>query len=144
MRICDAMTRDVEVASPETTLENVAGKMRDSGVGLIPLCENDRLVGVITDRDITVRATAKGLNPQKTRAREVMTPQVLYCFDDQSLAEAANLMEQKAVRRLIVLNRRKRMVGVISLDDLAAVPGEEKLVGEVLEQVAEPRPPPPP
>jgi CBS domain-containing protein len=99
------------------------------------------LVGVVTDRDITVRATAKGHAPRQARIREVMTPQVLFCFEDQSLAEAATVMEQKAVRRLIVLNRQKRLVGIISIDDLAAVPGEEALVGEVLEHVAEPRPP---
>ena len=141
MRIGDVMTREVELVTPEASLEAVAVKMRDSGVGLIPVCENDRLVGVVTDRDITVRATAKGHAPRQARIREVMTPQVLFCFEDQSLAEAANLMEQKAVRRLIVLNRQKRLVGIISIDDLAAVPGEEALVGEVLEHVAEPRPP---
>ena len=141
MRIGDVMTRGVELVTPEASLEAVAVKMRDRGVGLIPVCENDRLIGVITDRDVTVRATAQGRAPQHTRVREGMTPQVLDCYEDQSLAEAANLMEQKAIRRLIVLNRQKRLVGIISIDDLAAVPGEEALVGEVLEHVAEPRPP---
>ena len=138
IQVSDLMTRSVEVTSPAATLEAVAAKIRDSGVGMIPVCENDRLVGVLTDRDVTVRSTAKGLDPKKTRVRKVMTPQVLYCFDDQLVDEAAHRMEQKAVRRLIVLNRQKRMVGIISLDDLARLPGEEKRVGEVLEHLIEP------
>jgi CBS domain-containing protein len=138
IRIGDVMTGNVELTTADATLEVVAAKMRDSGIGMIPVGENDRLVGVLTDRDITVRSTAKGLDPKKTRVREVMTPQVLYCFDDQSVAEAAHRMEQKAVRRLIVLNRERRMVGIISLDDLARLPGEEKRVGEVLEHVTQP------
>ncbi len=138
IRIGDVMTGSVEVTAADATLEAVAAKMRDSAVGMIPVCENDRLVGVLTDRDITVRSTAKGLDPKKTRVREVMTPQVLYCFDDQLVAEAGYRMEQKAVRRLIVLNRQKRMVGIISLDDLVRLPGEEKRVGEVLEHVTQP------
>jgi CBS domain-containing protein len=138
IRIGDVMTGSVEVTTADATVAAVAAKMRDSAVGMIPVCEDDRLVGVLTDRDITVRSTAKGLDPKKTRIREVMTPQVLYCFDDQLVAEAGHRMEQKAVRRLIVLNRQKRMVGIISLDDLVRLPGEEKRVGEVLEHVTQP------
>jgi CBS domain-containing protein len=141
VRICDAMTRNVELTAPDASLQTAAKRMRDSGVGILPVGENDRLRGVITDRDIVVRAVASALDPQKTQVRDAMTPQVIYCFEDQPISEAAQLMERKAVRRLIVLNRRKRMVGLISLDDLAILPGEEKRVGEVLNRVAEPRPP---
>ena len=141
VRICDAMTRDVELTAPDATLQEAASRMKDCGVGMLPVGENDRLVGVITDRDITVRAVARGMDPKSSRVRDAMTPQVLYCFEDQPIAEAAQMMEKKVVRRLIVLNRRTRMVGMISLDDLARLPGEARRVGEVLERVAEPRPP---
>ena len=141
VRICDAMTRNVELTTPDATLQEAARRMRDSGVGILPVGENDRLRGVITDRDIAVRAVANARDPKSTRVRDAMTPQVIYCFEDQPISEAAELMEKKAVHRLIVLNRRKRMVGMISLDDLARLPGEARRVGEVLERVAEPRPP---
>lgn len=140
-RISEVMTANVEWTSSDATIQDIAAKMRDSGVGMIPVGENDRLVGVITDRDITVRSTAKGLDPKTTRACEVMTPQVLYCFDDQPVDDAAQLMERRAVRRLIVLNRKKRMVGVISLDDLVTLSGQEKRAREVLEHVTKPQPP---
>jgi CBS domain-containing protein len=141
VRICDAMTRNVELTTPDASLQEAARRMRDSGVGILPVGENDRLRGVITDRDIAVRAVANALDPKGAVVRDAMTPQVIYCFEDQPISEAAQLMEKKAVRRLIVLSRRKRMVGIISLDDLAKVPGEERRVGEVLDRVAEPRPP---
>ncbi len=141
VRIGDAMTPDVELTAPDATLQEAAMRMRNAGVGILPVGENDRLVGVITDRDITVRSTARGLDPRSTRVRDAMTPQVLYCYYDQPVSEAARMMEQKAVRRLIVLDRGKRMVGIISLDDVAKLPGEERRVGEVLERVAEPRSP---
>ena len=141
VKICDAMTSSVELTTPDATLQDVASRMRDCGVGILPVGENDQLVGVITDRDLAVRAVARGLDPKNARVREAMTPQVLYCFEDQPISEAAQRMEEKAVRRLIVLNRRKRMVGMISLDDLARLPGNERRVGQVLERVAEPRPP---
>jgi CBS domain-containing protein len=141
VKISEAMTHEVELTTPDATLQDAARGMRDSGVGILPVGENDRVVGVITDRDITVRAVAKGLDPKNTRVRDAMTPQVLYCFEDQPVSEAAQMMEKKAVRRLIVMSRRKRMVGLISLDDLARLPGEERRVGEVLERVSEPRPP---
>jgi CBS domain-containing protein len=140
VKICEGMTHEVELTTPDETLQDAARKMRDSGVGILPVGENDRLVGVITDRDIAVRAVAKGLDPKSTRVRDAMTPQVLYCFEDQPVSEAAQMMEKRAVRRLIVMSRRKRMVGLISLDDLAKLPGEERRVGEVLERVSEPRP----
>ena len=136
MRTGDAMTREVVIAAPDETLQVAAARMLETGVGMLPVGENDRLIGVVTDRDLTVRAVAKGLDPKKAKVRDAMTPQVLYCFDDQPVSEAARMMEEKAVRRLVVLDRNKRLVGVITLDDLATLPG----VGEVLERVVEPRP----
>ena len=105
---------------------------------MLPVCDGDRLVGVITDRDITVRSVAQGHDPKTARVQEVMTPEVIYCFDDEDVKEAAKKMEEKQVRRLPVLNREKRLVGIVSLGDLAVRTGKEKLAGEVLERVSEP------
>jgi CBS domain-containing protein len=93
---------------------------------------------VITDRDITVRGVAQGYDPKTARVQEVMTPEVIYCFDDEDVKEAAKKMEEKKVRRLPVLNREKRLVGIVSLGDLAVRTGKEKLAGEVLERVSQP------
>jgi CBS domain-containing protein len=116
--------------------------MRDLDVGPLPVCgDDDRLVGVITDRDITVRATAEGEHPWTTHVREIMTPEVIYCFEDQDVAEAACIMKEKQVRRLIVLNRDKRMVGIVSLGDLAVDTGDEVIAGNTLEGVSMPAQP---
>ena len=95
-------------------------------------------MGIVTDRDITVRAVAEGRGPVTTQVREVMTPDAIYGFDDQDVEDAARLMEQYQIRRLPVLNRRKRLVGMVSLGDLAVHPGQQPLAGEMLEQVSEP------
>jgi CBS-domain-containing membrane protein len=110
-------------------------------VGPLPVCEGDHLVGIITDRDITVRATAEALPPQLGQVRDVMTPDVVYCFEDQDVQEAARLMQEHQVRRLVVLNRDKRLAGIVSLGDLGVGTGDEKLAGETLGQVSEPASP---
>ena len=107
-------------------------------VGSLPVCENDRLVGMLTDRDIVVRAIADGCDTKTTTAREIMTPDIVYCFEDQDVQEAARLMEQNQIRRLVVLNRDKRLVGIVSLGDLAVETGDEHLTGKTLEKVSEP------
>ena len=96
------------------------------------------MVGMVTDRDITVRGVAQGCDPRTARVREVMTPDVIYCFDDEDVNEVAKKMEEKQVRRLPVLNRNKRLVGIVSLGDLAVRGGREKLAGEILGRVSEP------
>jgi len=127
-----------QCVGPEAGLVEAARKMRSLDVGMLPVCENDRLIGSVTDRDITVRAIAEGFDPRATKVRAVMTPGIVYCFEDQDAKEAAQLMEEKQIRRLPVLNREKRLVGIISLGDLAVRTGREKLAGEVLERVSEP------
>ena len=112
--------------------------MKALDVGMLPVCEQDRLIGSITDRDIVIRALAEGLDPAVTRVREMMTPEVAYCFDDQSVTEAAELMEQKRVRRLPVLDRNQRLVGIVSLGDLAVRTHKDRMAGHVLERVCEP------
>ena len=115
--------------------------MKSLDVGPLPVCDNDRLVGMVTDRDITVRATAEGDAPTDVRVRDVMTPEVIYCFEDDPVEDAARLMAAKQVRRLVVLNRDKRMVGIVSLGDLAVKTGDEQLAGNALEGISEPNHP---
>jgi CBS domain-containing protein len=119
-------------------LQAAAERMKTLDVGTLPVCENDRLVGMITDRDITTRAVAQGFGGTVGCARDVMTPDVVYCFADQDVAEAARLMQNHQIRRLVVLNRDKRLVGIVSLGDLAVDAGDEQLAGETLEKVSEP------
>ncbi len=115
------MTHRAETIAPGETLQNAARRMRELGIGALPVCERDRLVGMLTDRDIVVRATAEGLDPARATVLVAMTPQVIYCFDDEDIYAAARLMEERAVRRLMVLDSAKRLVGLISVDDLAMV-----------------------
>ena len=138
MKVNEIITHDPEVIRPETALIEAAQKMKSLNIGMLPVCDGDRLVGVITDRDITVRGVAQGYDPKTARVQEVMTPEVIYCFDDEDVKDVAKKMEEKQVRRLPVLNREKRLVGIVSLGDLAVRTGKEKLAGEVLERVSAP------
>jgi CBS domain-containing protein len=140
MRVHDVMTRNVECIGPEASLQEAAARMKSLDVGTLPVCENDRLVGMLTDRDITIRATAEGEHPKVIRVRDIMTPDTVYCFDDDLVSEAAELMKENQIRRLIVLNRDKRLVGIVALGDLA-VDSDEKLAGKTLKQVSEPAKP---
>lgn len=141
MQIQDIMTPHVEVVCPDASLQEAARKMRSLDVGPLPVCDGDRLVGMLTDRDITLRAVAEGRDPQTTRVADVMTETVHYCFANDDVATAAEIMEQAQIRRLVVLNRDKRLVGIVSLGDLAlrdTDPDDEGLDQEVLERVSEP------
>jgi CBS domain-containing protein len=141
MLIKDVMTRGVEVVRPDETLQQAARKMKSIDVGPLPVCDGERLVGMITDRDIIVRATAEGRDPKTTPVKEAMTPGVVYVFEDQDIEEAALLMKQRQIRRLVVLDNNKRLVGILSLGDLAEDSGDDQLSGEVLEGVSEPSEP---
>ena len=119
MRVSDAMTREVRVASPGQSIREVAKIMDEINAGSMPVGDNDRLVGMITDRDIAIRAVALGKGPE-TPVREVMSDsKVLYCYEDEELAHVAKNMSEEQVRRLPVVNRDKRLVGIVSLGDLA-------------------------
>jgi CBS domain-containing protein len=141
MLVRDVMTKGAECVRPTDSLQQAASKMKDLDVGSLPVCEGDHLVGMITDRDITVRATAEALPSGLGRVRDVMTPAVVSCFEDEDVREAARLMQEHQVRRLVVLNRDRRLAGIVSLGDLAVETGDEKLAGETLEQVSEPASP---
>jgi len=145
MQLKEIMTPHVEVIDPDATLEEAAEKMERLDIGPLPICDGERLVGMLTDRDITVRATAQGRNPKRTRVRDVMTETVFYCFEDQDVREAAEIMEQAQIRRLVILNRDKRLVGIVSLGDLALHTGQEdpaeEEAGETLAAISQPTQP---
>jgi len=123
MRVSDAMTREVRVASPGQSIREVAKIMAEIDAGAMPVGDNDRLVGMITDRDIAIRAVAEGKGPD-TPVREVMsTETVLYCYEDEELDHVAKNMSEQQVRRLPVVNRDKRLVGIVSLGNLAQTEG---------------------
>lgn len=111
--------------------------MSNLDVGALPICDDDRLAGMLTDRDIAVKGVARGCDPQKTQVREAMSEGIIFIYDDQEVGEAARLFETKQIRRLPVLNREKRMVGIVSLGDLAVNAGEA-LGGEALKEVSQP------
>jgi len=138
MQIKDVMTSNVEVIHPDAMLQDAAKKMRDLDVGSLPVCDGQRLVGTLTDRDIVVRAIAEGRDPTATPVRMAMTSEVIYCFEDQAVEEAAKLMKEEQIRRLPILNRDKRLVGIVSLGDLAVDTGDKRMVGETLTKVSEP------
>ncbi len=124
MQIREIMTRNVELLSPDDTIQEAARRMRDEDIGSLPVAENDRLVGYVTDRDIVVRGLADAGGPDQ-KVREVMTERVLYCFDDERVEDVAANMAKNQVRRLPVLTREKRLVGIVALGDIATKAGEE-------------------
>jgi CBS domain-containing protein len=135
MKVKDAMHKGAEWVAPQTPIADIAKRMRDLDIGAIPIGENDRLIGMVTDRDIACRGLANGAAPGKLTARDVMSKGIFYCRDSEELEDAMRIMEQKQVRRLPVINDRKRMVGMLSLGDIAdAAPHE--LSGEVTAAVS--------
>ncbi len=136
MKIKQCMTPEVKVVEPEMSIRDAARIMAETDTGSLPVGENDRLVGMITDRDIAVRAVATGMSPDTT-IREVMSRDVRYCYDDESVEHVAKNMGDIQVRRLPVLNREQRLVGIVVLGDLAAS-GADKVVGEALGGICRP------
>jgi CBS domain-containing protein len=134
MVIRKIMTTNVECIAPETTIQDAASKMKSLDVGFLPICENDRLLGAITDRDIVLRALADGKDCN-TIARDVMSDKVFFCFDDESIDDCANHMKEHEVKRMLVLNREKRLVGVVSIGDLSKI--KEKAAGQTLKDISD-------
>ena len=137
MQVREVMTRGVQCIAPQTPLQEAAAKMRELDTGCLPVCENNRLAGMLTDRDIVIRAVAEGRDPQTCTARDVMTCGIVHCFEDDDVEEAAQLMKDRQIRRLLVLNRNKQLVGIVSLGDLAVDTGDDQFSGEILERVSE-------
>jgi CBS domain-containing protein len=140
MQVHEVMTCEVQCIRPDATLQDAAQQMKKLDVGSLPVCDNDRLAGIITDRDIAIRSVSEGHDPHADRAGDVMTREVFFCFEDQNVEEVAEQMREKQVRRLPVLNREKRLVGIVSLGDLAIETGDDQLVGHALEGISEPNP----
>jgi len=139
MKISEVMTREVEVISPDASLREAARKMDDLNVGVLPVCDGQRLVGVLTDRDITVRATSIGESPDVTRVDEVMSDEVWWCSDDDEVEDVARRMGDKQVRRMPVVDHNRMLVGIVALGDLATdlAPGTQ----EALRHISEPSEP---
>ena len=133
------MTRKVESVKPDSPVKEAATRMKAADIGFLPIHDGKKLHGVVTDRDITVRAVAEGRDLRLTTTRDIMTDHVHVCVEDDSVEQAARVMEESKIRRLVVVDRDKQMVGVVSLGDLALSPaGSAGLAGEVLERVSEP------
>jgi CBS domain-containing protein len=137
MKVREAMTRDVRLVKPDQPISEAARLMAEFDIGAVPVEENDRLVGMITDRDIAVRAVAAGRGPD-TAVREVMSHEVKYCFEDQSIDEVTQNMGELRIRRLPVLTRDKRLIGILSLGDLAIDEGARDEAGEALGGISRP------
>ena len=140
MKVSEAMTQDVQLANPNETLQQAAQAMAMLDAGALPVGENDRLVGMITDRDIAIKGVACGMGPE-AKIRDVMTADVKYCFEDQDLAEVTKNMADIQVRRLPVLDHDKRLVGIISLGDIAVnTKGKNKAdgAGQALRGISRP------
>jgi CBS domain-containing protein len=133
-RVADVMVREVKLVSPDDNVRHVAQMMREADTGLLPVAEGDRLVGMLTDRDVAVRLVAEGRDPAQTKVRDVMTADVRYVFDDEELEHVAENMAEQQVRRLPVMNRQKRLVGVVSLGDVAKRTG--RLAGKAVSGIS--------
>ena len=136
MRVSEVMTRDVRIARPDQTIQQAARLMADIDAGVLPVGNEERLVGMITDRDIAVRAVGGGKGPD-TPVRDVMSDEVKYCFEDEDIEHVSRNLGDQQVRRLPVVNRNKRLVGILSLSDVALMHGVRS-AGRALEGISQP------
>jgi len=135
MKVREIMTSNVECLAPDASLKDIAQEMKSLDVGFIPVCENDRLVGTVTDRDIVIRAVAEGMDINTCKARNIMSREIIYAFDDDDVKTVAEKMREQDVRRILILDKEKRLVGVVSIGDISKV--EEKVSGKTLRDIAE-------
>jgi len=133
----DVMSRDVKVISPEMTIREAARSMCDGDFGMMPVGENDRMIGAISDRDIAIRAVAEGKGPG-TRVREIMSTGICWAYDDDTVEKAARLMSEHQLRRLPVVNHDKRLVGIVALGDFAVDSSQLQPAAEALSKISEP------
>ena len=138
MRLSEIMTREVEIVQPDDTLQMAARKMRDRDIGFLPVCDGGTLMGVLSDRDLTIRGLAEGMDVTVMLSRDLMTTPAIFCYEDQDIGEAARLMQHHQIRRLVVLSREdESVIGIVSLGDLARHE-TARLSGQVLQRVSEP------
>ncbi len=138
MQVKEIMTPNVETINSQANLVEAAGKMEMLNIGALPVWDNGELIGMITDRDIAVRAVAEEKDPSKTSVKEIMTSDVCCCFEDGDIREAARIMEENSIHRLLVVNSENEPVGFISLSDFAVKSHDEHLTCELLERISEP------
>jgi CBS domain-containing protein len=135
MKVSEIMTTNVECISPDAGMTEIANRMKTLDVGFLAICENDRLVGTITDRDIVIRGIASGKNLDTLKARGIMSDDVFWCYEDDAIKDVAGKMREKNVRRMLILTRDKRLAGVVSIGDISKV--EEKESGKTLKDITE-------
>jgi CBS domain-containing protein len=135
MKVREIMTTNVECVSPETGMAELAQKMKTLDVGFLAVCDSDRLIGTVTDRDIVIRGIASGRDMNSITARDVMSHDVYWCLEDDNVKDVASKMRDKEVRRMLILNNEKRLAGVVSLGDISKV--EEKESGKTLKDITE-------
>lgn len=136
-KIKEVMTPDVKTVTPETTVREAALKMRENDIGALPVFDGNTLLGIVTDRDIVLRMAARGGDSNHTRVSDIMTGPLIFCFQDQEVEEVARIMEVQQIRRLVVLDSSRHLVGIVTLGDIAVKTGREDLAGEILEKVSE-------
>ena len=142
-KVADIMTRSVESVAPETPIREAAEKMKTRNIGSLPVCESNRLVGTLTDRDVTIRVTAEGRDPAKTKVGDVMSKEIVTCMPDQDLSEAEQLMHDHQVRRLPVVDENRALVGYLAMAKLAQSEQDEKITGRVIKGISETKKPAP-
>jgi CBS domain-containing protein len=135
MKVSEIMTTNVECVSPSTGMRELAETMRSMDVGFLGVCEGDRLVGTVTDRDIVIRGIAVGCDPATCTTRDIMTKDVVWCYEDDNIKEVAKKMRDKEIRRMLILDRDKSLVGVVSIGDISKV--EESESGKTLREITE-------
>jgi CBS domain-containing protein len=140
MKINEIMTCGVEVIQPEATVQEAAQKLKEFEIGSVPVCDGERLVGMITDRDIAIRLAAEGKDPATVAVKRIMTPDVLWCFEDQTVEEAGRMMKENHVRRLPVISHDRRLVGILTLGDMAVRTNALRAVGQTLQEISEAAP----
>jgi CBS domain-containing protein len=132
------MSTEIQVLAPDATIQQAAERMRRHDVGMLPVCDGTKILGTLTDRDITIRATAAGSDPKSTRVSDVMSSgDVCYCFEDDDVKTAAKLMGERQIRRIPVVDREKNLVGIVALADLARH-GDERTTGDTVEGISQP------
>ncbi len=136
-KLKDLMSRDVKVVSPDMSIQDAAKQMREGDFGMLPVGENDRMIGTITDRDIAMRAVAEGKD-SSTKVRDVMSEGIDWVFEDETVEDAAKMMSQRQVRRLPVVDRNKRLVGIVALGDFAVESSEIRPAAEALSEISKP------
>ena len=141
MQVKEIMTCDVETIDSDTMIVQAASLMKQLDIGALPVWKEQRLIGMVTDRDIAIRAVAEGKDPSETCVKDIMTPQVYYCFEEDDIHEAASLMEEKSIHRLLVLSDDNQPVGFLTLADFAVKCRDERLAWEILEKLSEPASP---